>query len=605
MGDIEKRIKELEDENRMFRMILEALPINLFVKDTSCRYQITSRLCDIINGVDRGGLKGKSDFDLQNSKEIAQSFYDDDQRIMNSKQGSRMISPTLCGETVKYYDIYKEPLISEDGKVEGILGLVIAPAEMSNDEKIIEVEEQVEAYYGLECLMFDYDTNSGNSIILKRLEGFDLDIGLGDSFEQCFLNSGRIKDQSKKAVVKMFQKIMKEDTEALLVLDIRDDFGVWHSGLLNLTKIKNSKLNENRAIGILSYLKDDEAKTEELMIAVSAMKKKLAQITAEKYDSILYISKKNKMYFSRGDLCDKIGYKGNYGELKKFVVEYIHEDDRDVYVSAMDSMSEKNRDGQHLIFEMRILSDEGKYRWYEANLYFVDSVDGINEDVIVTFYDMDEIVRLKRQQEIRNNNNRLIEVLSSVVESRDVESGNHIQRIKVMTKILLKEVMLNYPGYGLTEEQIEIMSSAATMHDIGKIAIPDYILLKPGKLTKEEFEIMKEHTIRGCNIINSASVIQDEEYYRYCYDICRHHHEKYDGKGYPDGLIGDEISIVAQVVSIVDVYDALSSKRCYKDAYGEEKVFEMILAGECGIFNPKLIECLKNVRTQLKRFSFK
>ena len=112
---------------------------------------------------------------------------------------------------------------------------------------------------------------------------------------------------------------------------------------------------------------------------------------------------------------------------------------------------------------------------------------------------------------------------------------------------------------------------------------------------------MKEHTTRGCSIINSASVIQDEEYYLYCYDICRHHHEKYDGKGYPDGLKGDDISIVAQVVSVVDVYDALSSKRCYKEAFAEEKAFEMILNGECGAFNPKLIDCLKKVRTQLRR----
>jgi hypothetical protein len=123
---MDDRIKKLEEENRMFRMILEALPINLFVKDTNCKYQITSKVCDMVNGVERGGLKGKSDFDLQNSAEIAQCFYDDDQRIMSAKKGSRMLSPTLCGKTIKYYDIYKEPLINEDGNVEGILGLVIA-----------------------------------------------------------------------------------------------------------------------------------------------------------------------------------------------------------------------------------------------------------------------------------------------------------------------------------------------------------------------------------------------------------------------------------------------------------------------------------------------
>jgi HD-GYP domain-containing protein (c-di-GMP phosphodiesterase class II)/PBP1b-binding outer membrane lipoprotein LpoB len=593
---MDDRIKKLEEENRMFRMILEALPINLFVKDTNCKYQITSKVCDMVNGVERGGLKGKSDFDLQNSAEIAQCFYDDDQRIMSAKKGSRMLSPTLCGKTIKYYDIYKEPLINEDGNVEGILGLVIAP-----DEKEDEIENHVVNYYGSKYLMFDYDIKTGNAIILKKLDDFDMDLGTQECFEKAFINSGRIREESKKAVIKMFQKMVNNETEAVLVLDIMDNMGNWHSGVLSLTRIRNSKLNQNRAIGVLSYLNSGEEKTEELMISINAMKRRMYQIMAEKYDTVLYISGKNQIYSCIGKQLGKIGYQGSVEELKKYMEENIHEDDRSIYMDALDSRSTVSRDGQHSMFETRVRSDQGRYRWYEVNIYYVDSIDGINEDIILTFYDIDEILRIKRQQEVRNTNNQLIEVLSSVVESRDVESGNHIQRIKSMTKILLNAIMESYPEYGLDEGQIEIMSSAATMHDIGKIAIPDSILLKPGRLTTEEFEIMKEHTIRGCKIINSASVIQDEEYYMYCYDICRHHHERYDGNGYPDGLKGEEISIVAQVVSVVDVYDALISRRCYKEAYDEEKVFEMILNGECGVFNPKLIECLKEVRTKLKR----
>lgn len=598
---IEDRIKELEEENRMFRMVLEAIPINLFVKDTSCRYQITSRVCDMINGVERGGIKGKSDFDLQNSNEIAQSFYDDDQRIMATRQGSRTLSPTLCGDTIKYYDIYKEPLINEDGNVDGILGLVIAPAEMDIDEKNTEVEEQVEAYYGSQCFMFDYDIKTGNAIILKKMEDFDLEFDSQGCFEEFFINSARIKDRSKQAVAKMFQKIASGETEAVLVLDIMDNQGNWHSGFLSLTRIRNSKLNQNRAIGVLSYLNSVDAKQEEMIISINAMKRRMYQIMAEKYDTILYISKKNRMYTCIGKLVGPIEAQGNVELLAEYVKEFIHEDDRKIYVDALMSSSDINRDGQHQLYEIRIKVEPGKYRWYEANVYYVDSIDGLSEDIILTFYDMDEIIRLKRQQEVRNTNNHLIEVLSSVVESRDVESGNHIHRIKSMTKVLLTSIMEKYPEYGLNEEKIEIMSSAATMHDIGKIAIPDNILLKPGRLTVDEFEIMKEHTIRGCKIINSASVIQDEEYYKYCYDICRHHHERYDGKGYPDGLKGDEISIVSQVVSIVDVYDALISKRCYKEAYEEDKVFDMILNGECGVFNPKLIECLIKARTELRK----
>lgn len=605
MNNMENKMKKLEEENRMFRMILEALPINLFVKDTNCKYQITSKVCDMINGVERGGLKGKSDFDLQNSNEIAQYFYDDDQRIMATKKGSRMLSPTLCGETVKYYDIYKEPLIGEDGRVEGVLGLVIAPAEMDTDKKTVEVEEQVETQYGLECLMFDYDIKTGNAIILKKLDDFDIDFKTQECFEEVFINSGRIKEESKQAVAKMFQKIMNDETEAVLVLDIKDNLGNWHPGVLNLTKIKNSKLNETRAIGVLSYLNSGEEKTEELMLSVNAMKRKLSQIMAEQYDTVLYVNRKNEVYTCIGKPIGKLGHQGNIEELHKYIEEYIYEDDRKIYMEALVPKSKENRDGQHLSFELRTRNNLGKYKWYEANVYYVDSIDGVSEDIILTFYDVDEIVRIKKQQEIRNTNNRLIEVLSSVVESRDVESGNHIQRIKSLTKILLISIMENYPEYGLRDEQIEIMSSAAAMHDIGKIAIPDSILLKPGRLTKEEFEVMKEHSVRGCKIINSAAAIQDEEYYKYCYDICRHHHEKYDGKGYPDGLKGDDISIVAQVVSVADVYDALISKRCYKDAYGEEKVFDMILNGECGIFNPKLIDCLKKERIKLKWLYYK
>jgi len=595
------RIKELEEENRMFRMLLEAIPINLFVKDKNCRYKITSRVCDMLNGVERGGIIGKTDFDLQNSKEIAQSFYDDDQRIMTSKKGSRMMSPTLCGDTIRYYDIYKEPIINEDGEVEGILGLVISPAEMDTDKKNTEIEEQVEAYFGSQCYMFDYDIKTGNAIILKKIEELDLDYRSNESFEDFFINSGRIKDISKQAVSKMFKKIENGETEAVLVLDIMDDFGRWHSSVLNLTRIRNSKLNQNRAIGVLSFLNSADVKQEEMLLTINSIKRKMYQIISEKFNTILYISRKNKMYSCIGKPVEPMANQGSVEMLNEYANEYIHEDDRVYFINALKSKSDVKRVNQHKMFEMRIKGESDKYKWFEVNLYYVESIDGIGEDIILTFYDMDEIIRLKRQQEVRNTNNHLIEVLSSVVESRDFESGNHIQRMKRMTKALLKAIMEKYPEYELTDEKIEIMSSAATMHDIGKIAIPDNILLKPGRLTEDEFEIMKEHTIRGCKIINSASVIQDEEYYKYCYDICRHHHERYDGGGYPDGLKGDEISIVSQVVSIVDVYDALISKRCYKEAYDEEKVFDMILNGECGVFNPKLIDCLIDVRSELKK----
>lgn len=197
---------------------------------------------------------------------------------------------------------------------------------------------------------------------------------------------------------------------------------------------------------------------------------------------------------------------------------------------------------------------------------------------------------------LKRNNTQIIDILGTIVEYRNLESGEHVKRVKVFTRILAEEMMKEYPEYGLTKEKIEVIVSASALHDIGKIAIPDNILLKPGKLTAEEFEYMKSHTTRGCEILNNITGVWDEEYGRVSYNICRHHHERYDGKGYPDKLQGDEIPVSAQIVSIADVYDALVSERVYKDSYSKEQAFHMIVTGECGIFSPKLLECFRNVK---------
>lgn len=194
------------------------------------------------------------------------------------------------------------------------------------------------------------------------------------------------------------------------------------------------------------------------------------------------------------------------------------------------------------------------------------------------------------QEKLQKNNEFLINALSSVVEFRSLESGEHIKRVKYFTRIFLNILQKYYPEYGLTKEQIGLMVNASALHDIGKIAIPDSILLKPAKLTPEEFKEMKKHTTYGCDILENFK--QDEsDFYRYCYDICRYHHERYDGNGYPDGLSGEDIPIWAQVVSIVDVYDALVSKRVYKTPYATDVAVRMILDGECGVFSPKLLDC--------------
>ena len=192
----------------------------------------------------------------------------------------------------------------------------------------------------------------------------------------------------------------------------------------------------------------------------------------------------------------------------------------------------------------------------------------------------------------------MIETLATLIEFRDCESGEHVRRICALTRIIMEKVMEMYPEYGLTPDEIEKIVTASVLHDVGKISVPDAILNKPGRLTTEEFAVIKTHTTKGCEILTRVPHIFDEGVYDYCYDICRHHHERWDGRGYPDGLSGDQITPWAQGVALADVYDALTSVRCYKEAYSHEKSVEMIVNGECGSFNPKMLEAFRLVMRQ-------
>lgn len=205
---------------------------------------------------------------------------------------------------------------------------------------------------------------------------------------------------------------------------------------------------------------------------------------------------------------------------------------------------------------------------------------------------------LASREQLSRSSEFLVNALSSVVEFRSLESGEHIQRVKYFTKLFLKYIRRFYPQYGITKEQTALIVNASALHDIGKIAIPDSILLKPGKLTKDEFEEMKKHTIYGCEILERFKQ-EDNDFYKYCYEICRYHHERYDGKGYPDGLKGEEIPIWAQVVSIVDVYDALVSERVYKTPYDVHEAARMIEEGECGTFSPEILDCFRLARAEM------
>ena len=204
--------------------------------------------------------------------------------------------------------------------------------------------------------------------------------------------------------------------------------------------------------------------------------------------------------------------------------------------------------------------------------------------------------------ENENNNKLMIAILSHIVEFRNGESGAHVLHVNQITELLLKQLILHTDQYPLSQSDITLISMASSLHDIGKIAIPEEVLNKPGRLTDEEFEIIKTHAAIGADILLSLPADQQSvPLVRVAFEICRWHHERYDGKGYPDGLKGDDIPIAAQTVALADVYDALTSERCYKKAYSHEDALNMILDGRCGAFNPILLQCLQEITTALKQ----
>lgn len=194
--------------------------------------------------------------------------------------------------------------------------------------------------------------------------------------------------------------------------------------------------------------------------------------------------------------------------------------------------------------------------------------------------------------EKEKNNNMMVNILSHIVEFRNGESGMHVLNIFSITSILLDRLTQKTDRYNLTQKDMSLITIASALHDIGKISIPGAILNKPGRLTPEEFDIMKTHTTVGASLLEEIPIYKDDPLVKVAREICRWHHERYDGKGYPDGLKGEEIPISAQIVAVADVYDALTSERCYKKAFSHEKAFQMIVNGECGQFSPLLMECL-------------
>lgn len=291
-------------------------------------------------------------------------------------------------------------------------------------------------------------------------------------------------------------------------------------------------------------------------------------------------------------------------ETTKETIQYLdYVDPRDrQYVQQQILHNIENDQALDVVYREKI---HGQIRWIQSRGNRIKREDGYDIYLMIRM-DVSQLKEaqhklVEEQKQYREYTEGIINTLSNLVEFRDTDSGEHIKRTRSLTKILLREMGRRHPEMGMTDATISKIAGAAVLHDVGKIAVSDMILNKPGKLSTEEFELMKEHTMKGYQILKALDLKQDAEQMQYSLDISRYHHERWDGKGYPDHLKGNEIPLWSQVVSVVDVYDALVSQRVYKKAYSHEKAIQMILDGECGQFNPELIDCLVSCKDLLKK----
>lgn len=206
---------------------------------------------------------------------------------------------------------------------------------------------------------------------------------------------------------------------------------------------------------------------------------------------------------------------------------------------------------------------------------------------------------------ISDTNKSIIEFLTDIIEARNLESGEHMRRVKAFSALICDVMADKYPKYNLTEEEISYIVAASAMHDIGKIMLPDSILLKPERLTYDEYNIMKTHTTKGSELLENARKFMGDKCTDICKEIALYHHERYDGGGYPFGIVGDKIPISAQIVSIADVYDALVAKRVYKTSLGKDEAYNMIMMGECGAFSPDILDCFSVQFLKMKKEAMK
>ena len=405
--ELEAQIQELEEKNRYLETIFDSLPVNVFVKDTDCKYAYTNKVCDIVNGVERGGLKGKTDFDLQASSEIAQNFYDDDLTIMATKKGSRNLSPAICGEDVKYYDIFKEPVLDEEGNVIGIIGMVVAPEDwgLSQERFSQDFRKYENTFKEIDSFVFDYDMRSQKAIVLKHLEGFQF----FDSGKLLLKNITEMDNIYKEDIIlfkQIFEKIHAGGDKESVIVRFYDINGCLKWCRLSLSAVYDNHMKSVHAIGMIRPLSESVVESEQMRIAIEGVNKQLTNVLGNRYDSFMYFNLRDRYYhvieLKNDNKIHGLKPTGSLGEFKEFCQKYIHKEDLATCLSIIHSFARENIQEEKRDFfsaEFRYLDDNGEYRWKEVDIYQVheDLMDGI----LLTTFDVDEVVKENHNQNVR------------------------------------------------------------------------------------------------------------------------------------------------------------------------------------------------------------
>lgn len=590
----------LEEQINFLKTIFDSIPFPIFIKNLNLEYVYTNRICAEKNGVKPEELVGKSDADLwYESLPLVDEYNENDLILIKTKKGFNKMIPIFTEKEIFYSLLTEEPLFDKNQNVVGIVG-IFSDVDLNTSRRTLY---NIEGYDENDnCMLFDYVYDQSKFIVVKKIPGFLSFYRPKLTIEE-ILNMKFIYEEDLYVVERFFNSFEEKKQVSHFLLRIYDDNKNIVPCAFEASCFFDKDGNPSRILGSIQPLKNEELKKEKIKIDLEQAKKQLFTLFSATYDISVYVNPDFDYYqiLHSVDLFAKFQQKGDWNSFIEIMYERLHPRDCGVLKNIFSELNFENGiSSVKAKKEFRYLDDDGHYRWKAFQIDKIKS--GTSDGFILSFYDVTDAVLEREQRTIRDMNNELIDILSTVVEFRDTESGEHINRIKEFTRILLNQVNKVY-GLEYTNSQIEVISNAAAMHDIGKIAISDKILLKPGKLTPDEYEQMKLHTIKGCDILQKMTNIQEKSYFQYSYEICRHHHERYDGKGYPDGLVGEQIPLEAQIVSVADVFDALTSNRCYKPAYPCEKALQMINNGECGVFSEKMLQCLNSAKDSLIEYA--